>query len=116
MLGQHPSLCALPETCLLTRESMAEYSRDLDAGLFHVGLIYAVQELVFSERADCTPKKAAEWLLARCNESTLSVLDELRRRAAPRIIVEKSTAMTISLTHLQRIDHVFFLGRLGIFI
>ncbi|HTC29546.1 MAG TPA: sulfotransferase [Candidatus Acidoferrum sp.] len=107
MLGRHPSLCALPETCLLARESMAEYTRDLNAGLFDVGLIYAVQELIFGEQSENAQRKVSEWLAARRNESTLSVFDELRRQALPRIIVEKSPAMTTTLANLERIDRSF---------
>jgi len=86
---------------------MAEYARDLNAGLFDAGLIYAVQDLVLEEQSERTRKRAIEWLALRRNETTLSVFDEMRRQASPRTILEKSPAMTSDVAVLRRIDHVF---------
>lgn len=107
MLGCHPALCALPETCLLTRELMSDYVRDLNFGTYDGGLVHAVQELIFADQADGIRERAAEWLAARRNDTTLSIFDELRRRASPRIIIEKSPSMTSGLTRLRRIEHLF---------
>ncbi|HTW82638.1 MAG TPA: sulfotransferase [Candidatus Sulfotelmatobacter sp.] len=107
MLGCHPELYALPETCLFVRDTMAEYLRDADNCIFVDGLIRAVAQQVFEGQTDGALVAAQEWIGRQRRRSTRAVFDELRKRAHPRRIIEKTPMTTARLEHLARIERFF---------
>ncbi len=110
MLGRHPSLLALPETCLLARETMDDYLRDTSGNIFIDGLLRAAAHVMFGGESEASIADAQRWLAGQAGSSTLEVFDLLRQGAAPRRIVEKSPILTSDIGHLRRIER-FFSGR-----
>jgi hypothetical protein len=109
MLGQHPQMYSLPETNLFTAETMQGWwllnSRGL--GLNTHGLLRAVAELFFGAQTESSIRMARVWLLLRTHRTTGDVFRELVQWVTPRIVVEKSPAVTFSFDALLRMWTAF---------
>ena len=103
MLGLHPDIVALPETCLFARDTMHDYIDGLGYGLFEAGLIHAVARLYFAD-APQSRTLARGWIRDRRGLTTRVVLDELVARANRRIVVEKTPIITTKLEHMRRVE------------
>jgi hypothetical protein len=107
MLGGHPEIHALPETCIFARETIADLLRDRGSALFDYGLVRAVAQLVFDSGEPAALDLARRWLIDRRHRSTSSVFADLRRRVSQSVIVEKSPIFTARSEHLERIERTF---------
>jgi hypothetical protein len=109
MLGQHPQLYGLPELQLFGAETVGEWWAVCGRASFPMshGLLRAVAELVYGGQTPETVYQASGWLRRRLNWSTGLVLEELARRAAPRMVVEKSPSMVYDPGFLDRVQAMF---------
>lgn len=109
MLGQHPQMYGLPETHLLSCETMAEWWRTWEEQTFPRGhgLLRTVAELFFGGQTSHTVKLANGWLRRRSHFTTGLMIETLAARVHPRIIVDKSPSSVYSIKFLERI-HVLF--------
>jgi len=108
ILGQHPDIYALPETCLFARDTMAEYLRDRGAVVFGHGLVRAVRRLLIScYDDDQALSMARSWVLRQGQRSTLEVFDRLRAAIAGSFVIEKSPLYSARLEHLERLRRFF---------
>jgi hypothetical protein len=103
MLGQHPALYGLPETHLLTRNTLAEWLRDYGGTIHDHGLARAIAETMFGGQSPQTVWLARAWLWA-CDSScsTSLVLSELGRVVSPLTLIEKSPGLTYDVNHMER--------------
>ncbi len=106
MLGLHPNVLALPETCLFARDTMRQYIDDLGFGLFEAGLVHAISRLYFADRPN-SRDLARHWIRDRRDVTTRSVFEELAERAGRAIVVEKTPILTTKLAHMRRVDTWF---------
>ena len=100
MLGQHPGLYAFPELNLFLTDTLGELldwdMRPATARQYLGGLTRAIAELEFGGQAVLSIERARDWLEARRDWRTGTVLHFLIARTAPRSMVDKSprTSMT----------------------
>jgi hypothetical protein len=102
MLGQHPMIYSLPETCIFAREGMMELLHDPSVGIFRHGLIRAVARIIIED--DSEINGAQRWLADRRCETTFSVFQEIRELIDAPIVIEKSVIYSSSAEHLARIE------------
>lgn len=107
MLGQHPGLYAIPETQLLTRDSVGEWLEDFGTGIHSHGLLRAVAEIIFGGQADTTIVAARHWVTQRSRVSTAELLHELAAELAPLVLVEKTPMITYRPEHMRRVQRAF---------
>jgi sulfotransferase family protein len=109
MLGQHPQMYALPETHLLSCQTMAEWWRTCEEQSFPRGhgLLRAVAELFFGGQTDRTVRLASGWLRRRSHFTTGLLMEALAARVHPRIIVDKSPSVVYSVKFLESIHSLF---------
>jgi hypothetical protein len=106
MLGLHPHILALPETCLFARDTMERYLNDLGYGLFDAGLVHAVSRLYFGGLPN-SRELARQWVRNRRGFTTRSVFEELGERADRPIVIEKTPILTTKLAHMRRVEAWF---------
>jgi hypothetical protein len=109
MLGQHPQLYGLPELQLFGAETMADWWAVCGEASFPMshGLLRAVAELIYGGQTPQNVYQASGWLRRRLSWSTGLVMEELARRVAPRLVVEKSPSIAYDLVFLQRAQAMF---------
>ncbi len=113
MLGQHPQMYGLPETQLLTSETLAEqWHRDSQASpRIRHGLLRVVAQLYFGDQSAASVKLARGWLRRRAHFSTGLIFELLAERIQPLIPVEKSPDVVHRLQSLRRLYYMFPQGR-----
>ena len=100
MLGQHPGLYAFPELNLFLTDTLGELldwdMRPATARQYVGGLTRAIAELEFGGQAALSIERARDWLEARRDWRTDTILHFLMARTAARAMVDKSprTSMT----------------------
>jgi hypothetical protein len=109
MLGQHPEMYGLPETHLLSSETMREWWDQCMQSTFSMadGLLRAVAQIHFGSQAEETISLAQGWIRRRAHLTTGMMLELLGQEIAPRIIVEKSPSIVYRLDSLQRAHSMF---------
>jgi len=109
MLGQHPQMYGLPETHLLSAETLAEWWNLCSQATFNMdhGLLRVVAGLYFGEQTEYTVKRASGWLRRRSHFTTGAILELLAEKLYPRILVEKSPSVVYRLELLQRMYQLF---------
>jgi hypothetical protein len=107
MIGQHPQLYGLPEVNLFLAETMRERDALLMRQRQNDGLLRAIAELFADDQTWQTIALARHWLDERTNSSWRSVFEELRSRAAPRRLVEKSPLTVLRVDRLYRLSDAF---------
>lgn len=109
MLGQHPQLYGLPELQLFGAETMGDWWAVCGEASFPMshGLLRAVAELVYGEQTPQNVYLASGWVRRRLSLSTGLVLEELARRVAPRMVVEKSPSVVYDPVFMQRTQAMF---------
>jgi hypothetical protein len=114
MLGQHPQMYGLPETHLFRDETLEPWLRRASEEVFPLthGLLRAVAQLCFGEQTERSVKFATGWLYRRSTFTSSMIFEELARRAAPSILVDKSPSMVYSLESMQRVHQCFPQARL----
>jgi hypothetical protein len=109
MLGQHPQMYGLPETHLLTAETMAEWWNLCSEATFNMdhGVLRVVAELYFGGQTECAVKRASGWLRRRSHFTTGAFLELFAERVHPRVLVDKSPSIVYDIKYLQRVYQVF---------
>jgi hypothetical protein len=109
MLGQHPQLYGLPETHLLSYETLAERGRAVAEAAWPMddGLLRAVAELYLGGQTEATVRRAAGWLRRRRHLITGAVLEALAERVRPRAVVEKSPSLAWGVDWMRRAYALF---------
>jgi hypothetical protein len=109
MIGQHPQLYGLPETHLLTEETVAAFLRRCQLETFDMadGVLRAIAELGFHGQSDDEIAKARGWLRRRQTWSTGMVFETIAHWAAPRLLVDKSPTMCYDDDYLTRAAQMF---------
>ncbi len=105
LLGGHPAICAAPGLNLLASPTVRDFierSRSGEAGLKD-GLLRFIAQVLAGEQTVDSVEMARRWLLYRAGETTTSVVEELARRVAPRLLVERSILYTDDPATLPRI-------------
>ena len=112
ILGQHPSLCGVPELNLFQAETMDEFwsGREPDGRLkspfwsvMRHGLLRTVAQFYAGEQTIDSVKMAERWIRARKTVSTGDVYRELCAKAAPLRLVEKSPAYIRKREYMDRL-------------
>jgi hypothetical protein len=98
MLGRHPQMYGLPETCLFACDTLREWWETFGAD----GLLRAVAQIVFGNQNEVTIERARHWLWQRLRWNTGDVLWELAQRVHPLILVEKTPITVARVEHMQR--------------
>jgi hypothetical protein len=112
MLGAHPEVVALPETKLFRRPTVAAMLAEWPAAAtitrqtFRAGLVRAVAQVELGSQGDDALAGAVAWLEQRGEWSGARVLDHLRSRVAPRLLLEKSPETSARVLPLERIFEV----------
>jgi len=104
MLGQHPSLYALPEINPFLGDRLGQIvdllslvrPRSLD------GLFRLVAELEFGGQTHATIEEARAWISQRRSWTPVEFLDHVSERIAPRRFVEKSPSSVVTVGGLDR--------------
>ncbi|BCY09659.1 sulfotransferase family protein [Actinoplanes sp. L3-i22] len=107
MLGQHPQLYGLPETHFFTCDSIDEWTTTYRGTDRMDGALRAVAQLVFGGQTQPTVRLARRWLQARSFLTTAEVLRLLARRAAPRVLVEKTPTASRQIQAVRRMRREF---------
>jgi hypothetical protein len=109
MLGQHPQMYGLPETHLLSAETMVEWWNLCSQATFNMdhGLLRVVAELYFCEQTEYTVKRALGWLRRRSHLTTGAILELLAEKVYPRILVDKGPSIVYRPEFLQRAYQIF---------
>ena len=95
MLGQHPQMYGLPELNLFAGENVEELIEYFESdghrtGRRWDGLLRAIAELFMGKQSRGAVSLARKWVLNNSDEITVDVFEKIMKRAAPRIVVEKS--------------------------
>lgn len=109
MLGQHPQMYGLPETHLLSHETLGAWAERAAQSSFPMGhgLLRAIAELYFGAQNVLTIRKARQWLRLRSNLTTDFVFKMLADKVFPLIPVEKSPSIVFRPKALQRVHRKF---------
>lgn len=109
MLGQHPQMYALPETHLLSYETLEARAKWIGQAAYPLahGLLRAVAELEFGAQTESTVRKAREWLRLRSHLDTDFVFKILADKVFPRVLVDKSPSLVYRPGALRRIPIKF---------
>ena len=109
MLGQHPQMYGLPELELFAAGTVGEWWKLCPNATFpraH-GALRAIAELFFGAQTEETIKLARGWLRRRTHFTTGMLMETLAAKAAPQIVVEKSTTNVYRPKFLQRAAQMF---------
>jgi len=109
MIGQHPQLCALPETQLFCADTLEEWWIRCEQESFYMqhGLFRAIAEYFFGEQTERTIELASGWLRRRAHYTTGMVLEELAQRVHPLVLVEKSPSVVYKVEFMDRALKMF---------
>jgi hypothetical protein len=109
MLGQHPEMYGLPETHLLSSETVREWWDQCMQSTFPMadGLLRAVAQIHFGSQTAETIPLARGWIRRRAHLTTGMMLELLGKEVAPRIFVEKSPSIVYRPDSLQRAHSMF---------
>ena len=109
MLGQHPQMYGLPETHLLSFETLAEWWEECSSASFNMahGLLRAVAEIYFGEQTEIGVQFAGAWLRRRLPFTTGYLLETIAEKVRPRMIVEKSPSIVFHIGSMQRAQRMF---------
>jgi hypothetical protein len=114
MIGQHPQMYGLPETNLLSSDSVGEWyahCRRASHRMDH-GVLRTIAELLFSAQNEDAIALARQWLLARAHWSTGQLLQQFATWVRPRQLVEKSPRLVYHEESLRRLLRMFPRSRL----
>jgi Sulfotransferase family len=103
MIGRNPAAFAFPQLNLFVGDTL---ERMLEAmpGPNHVhGLLRALAYIYGSEQTIISIGMARRWIFRRLSWPTSQVFDELRKRVAPRRLVDKSASYSQNAKFLERI-------------
>ncbi len=95
MLGQHPQMYGLPELNLFAGENIDQLIEYFESEGHRTdrrwdGLLRVIAELFMGKQTEGTVKLARKWVMNHRDESTVGVFEKIMKRAAPKIVVEKS--------------------------
>ncbi len=112
MLGQHPQMYGLPELNLFAADNLEALTRYFDSdghrtGRRWDGLLRVIAELFLRKQTRGTVSLARKWVLNHGDESTVGVFEKIMRRAAPKIVVEKSITTVWNNEMLGRAVNAF---------
>jgi hypothetical protein len=105
MLGCNPAAFALPQVNLFVGNTLEEVVTAMaDRGEIHVhGLLRALAYLYGGEQTIISIGMARRWIMRRLSWPTNEIFDELRKRVAPRRLIDKSATYSQHPICVERI-------------
>ncbi|WP_169577729.1 sulfotransferase [Sinimarinibacterium sp. CAU 1509] len=105
ILGQHPSLFAVPQLDLFMADYVGELLEivDIGQGAHGDGLMRALAVLEFGGQDDDHIERARRWLQSRADVSTAEILHTLATMAAPRRLVVPDVETPLRTSDLLRL-------------
>lgn len=107
MLGQHPGLCSVPELNLFVGETVMDWATQPGNAYLCDGLLRTLAQMQHGAQTAATVAQALAWLQQRATMPVAEVFEQIRRFAAPAVLIDQSPVYTQKPAFLQRILTAF---------